>query len=174
MDPRIIDLYNEELLHLRSEAAEFAREFPDRAAALALDDKRVEDPYVERLLEGVAYLAARVRLKLNAQYPLFTQQLLDVLFPGWLDPTPSACVLRVQPDAASGELMQGVTILRGTPPIGYLDIRELTLRQTAQACARPVLIRVETRGSHAYRPTDRLIAEKADQWAFAAAAMGMK
>lgn len=120
MDPRIIDLYNEELLHLRSEAAEFAREFPDRAAALALDDKRVEDPYVERLLEGVAYLAARVRLKLNAQYPLFTQQLLDVLFPGWLDPTPSACVLRVQPDVASGELMQGVTIPRGTPLRGAI------------------------------------------------------
>ncbi len=41
--------------------------------------------------------------------------------------------------------------------------------QAAQACDRPVLIRVETQGSHAYRPTDRLIAEKADQWAFAAA-----
>lgn len=41
--------------------------------------------------------------------------------------------------------------------------------QAAQACDRPVLIRVETRGSHAYRPTDRLIAERADQWAFAAA-----
>ncbi|HWI17503.1 MAG TPA: prolyl oligopeptidase family serine peptidase [Vicinamibacterales bacterium] len=41
--------------------------------------------------------------------------------------------------------------------------------QAAQGCERPVLIRVETRGSHAYRPTDRLIAERADQWAFAAA-----
>jgi type VI secretion system protein ImpG len=127
MDPRIIDLYNEELLHLRSEAAEFAREFPDRAAALALDDKRVEDPYVERLLEGVAYLAARVRLKLDAQYPLFTQQLLDVLFPGWLDPTPSACVLRLQPDLASGELAQGPvfprgSVVRGTIP-GNSEIR---------------------------------------------------
>ena len=40
--------------------------------------------------------------------------------------------------------------------------------QAAQGCERPVLIRVETRGSHAYRPTDRLIAERADQWAFAA------
>lgn len=114
MDPRIIDLYNEELLHLRSEAAEFAREFPDRAGALALDDKRVEDPYVERLLEGVAFLAARVRLKLDAQYPLFTQQLLDVLFPGWLDPTPSACVLRMQPDVTSGELAQGPVFPRGS------------------------------------------------------------
>jgi prolyl oligopeptidase len=43
--------------------------------------------------------------------------------------------------------------------------------QAAQACDRPVLIRVEVRGSHGYRPTDRLIAEKADQWAFALAHM---
>jgi prolyl oligopeptidase len=41
--------------------------------------------------------------------------------------------------------------------------------QAAQECDRPVLIRVETQGSHAYRPTDRLIAERSDQWAFAAA-----
>ena len=41
--------------------------------------------------------------------------------------------------------------------------------QRAQGCARPVLIRVEVRGSHGYRPTDRLIAEAADVWAFAMA-----
>ncbi|MBI5276020.1 MAG: type VI secretion system baseplate subunit TssF [Burkholderiales bacterium] len=114
MDPRIIDLYNEELLHLRSEASEFAREYPDRAAALALDENRAEDPYVERLLEGVAFLSARVRLKLDAQYPQFTQQLLDVLFPGWLDPTPSACVLRFRPDTDSSALAEGPVVARGS------------------------------------------------------------
>jgi prolyl oligopeptidase len=41
--------------------------------------------------------------------------------------------------------------------------------QAAQGCDRPVLIRVEIDGSHGYRPTDRLIAERADQWSFAAA-----
>jgi len=46
--------------------------------------------------------------------------------------------------------------------------------QAEQSCDRPVLIRVETRGSHAYRPTDRLIAERADQWAFAAAHLGVE
>lgn len=45
--------------------------------------------------------------------------------------------------------------------------------QAAQGCDRPTLIRVETQGSHAYRPTDRLIAERADQWAFAAAHLGV-
>jgi prolyl oligopeptidase len=45
--------------------------------------------------------------------------------------------------------------------------------QAAQGCDRPALIRVEIDGSHGYRPTDRLIAERADQWAFAAAHLGM-
>jgi prolyl oligopeptidase len=43
--------------------------------------------------------------------------------------------------------------------------------QSAQGCGRPILIRVETQGSHGYRPTDKQIAELADQWAFALANM---
>ena len=45
--------------------------------------------------------------------------------------------------------------------------------QAAQGCDKPILIRVETQGSHGYRPTDKRIAEVADQWAFTAAQMGM-
>jgi prolyl oligopeptidase len=45
--------------------------------------------------------------------------------------------------------------------------------QKAQGCARPILIRVETQGSHGYRPTDKRIAELADLWAFSAAQMGV-
>jgi prolyl oligopeptidase len=43
--------------------------------------------------------------------------------------------------------------------------------QAAQGCDRPVFIRVETQGSHGYRPTDKRIAELVDQWAFTAAQM---
>ena len=43
--------------------------------------------------------------------------------------------------------------------------------QAAQGCARPTLIRIEVAGSHGYRPTDRIIAEAADMWAFALANM---
>ncbi|HUD98576.1 MAG TPA: prolyl oligopeptidase family serine peptidase [Bryobacteraceae bacterium] len=46
--------------------------------------------------------------------------------------------------------------------------------QADQVCNHPVLIRVETEASHGYRPTDKLIAEIADEWAFAASAMGMR
>lgn len=45
--------------------------------------------------------------------------------------------------------------------------------QKAQGCDKPVLIRVETQGSHGYRPTDKRIAELADEWAFTAAQMGV-
>jgi prolyl oligopeptidase len=46
--------------------------------------------------------------------------------------------------------------------------------QAAQGCEKPALIRVETQASHGYRPTDKLIQERADQWAFAATHMGIK
>jgi prolyl oligopeptidase len=46
--------------------------------------------------------------------------------------------------------------------------------QAAQGCSRPILIRVETQGSHGYRPTDKRIAELADEWAFALAQMRPK
>ena len=46
--------------------------------------------------------------------------------------------------------------------------------QAAQACQRPVLLRVEAKASHGYRPTEREIAEVADRWAFAAEHTGMR
>ena len=63
MDERLLNLYNIELRHLREMAGEFAREYPKIAGRLALDRDAKEacpDPYVERLLEGFAWLAARV------------------------------------------------------------------------------------------------------------------
>lgn len=46
--------------------------------------------------------------------------------------------------------------------------------QAAQGCSKPVLIRIETQGSHGYRPTDKRIAELADEWAFALANMKLR
>ena len=62
MDPRLLRLYSDELTHLREVGAEFAREFPKIASRLGMEGMEVPDPYVERLLEGFAFLAARVQL----------------------------------------------------------------------------------------------------------------
>ncbi len=79
--------------------AEFAQQFPKIAARLGMDGLEVADPYVERLLEGVGFLAARVQLKLDAEFPRFTQRLLEIVYPHYLAPTPSMLVAQFQPDA---------------------------------------------------------------------------
>lgn len=117
MDERLLEHYNRELRHLRETAGEFAREFPKIAGRLALDkDARdiCPDPYVERLLEGFSWLAARVHLKLDAEFPRFTQALLETVYPHYLSPIPSMAVVRFDPDEKDAALAPGVTIKRGT------------------------------------------------------------
>src|SRR4051794_12599494 len=96
MDPNLLRHYNDELTHLREVGAEFAAEFPKIAARLSLDDLEVSDPYVERLLEGFAFLAARIQLKLEAEHPRFVQHLLETVYPGFLSPVPSMMVARMR------------------------------------------------------------------------------
>ncbi|HEX5340788.1 MAG TPA: prolyl oligopeptidase family serine peptidase [Gammaproteobacteria bacterium] len=45
--------------------------------------------------------------------------------------------------------------------------------QHAQGCDNPVLIRIETKTSHGYMPTDKRIAQTADVWAFMAWNLGI-
>src|ERR1041384_8886005 len=116
MDERLLNLYNIELRHLREMSGEFAREYPKIAGRLALDRDAKDacpDPYVERLLEGFAWLAARVHLKLDAEFPRFTQALLETVYPHYLAPTPSMVVAQCTPDANEPNLARGVTVPRG-------------------------------------------------------------
>ncbi len=78
--------------------AEFAEQFPKIAARLGMNGLEVTDPYVERLIEGVGFLAARVQLKLDAEFPRFTQALLETVYPHYLAPTPSMLVAQCMPD----------------------------------------------------------------------------
>src|SRR5437870_595193 len=117
MDERLLSLYNTELRHLREMAGEFAREYPKIAGRLALDRDAKEacpDPYVERLLEGFAWLAARVHLKLDAEFPRFTQALLETVYPHYLSPIPSMAIVRFDPDEHDAGLADGLPIPRGT------------------------------------------------------------
>jgi type VI secretion system protein ImpG len=107
MDPRLIHYYERELRHLRAMGGEFAEQFPKIAARLSMSDLEVADPYVERLLEGVAFLAARVQLKLDAEFPRFTQALLEVVHPHYLAPTPAMLVAQFTPDAGDPNLASG-------------------------------------------------------------------
>lgn len=115
MDRRLLNLYNIELQHLRETAGEFARDFPKIAGRLSLDRDAKDicpDPFVERLLEGFAFLAARVHLKLDAEFPRFTQSILETVYPHYLSPTPSMAVVRIEPDANAAQMETGFQIPR--------------------------------------------------------------
>lgn len=114
MDPHLLRHYNDELTHLREVGAEFAQEFPKVAARLSLDGLEVADPYVERLLEGFAFLAARIQLKLEAEQPRLVQHLLETVYPGFLAPVPSMMIARLRPDPLDPHLARGFTLPRGS------------------------------------------------------------
>lgn len=112
MDPRLLTYYNQELRYLREMGAEFAREFPKIASRLGMEGLEVADPYVERLLEGSAFLAARVQFKLDAEFPQLAQRLLEMVYPNFLAPVPSMTVVQFNPTDDPG-LVHGQTIPRG-------------------------------------------------------------
>lgn len=114
MDPRLLEYYNRELQFMREMGAEFARAYPKVAARLSLEGLECADPYVERLLEGFAFLAARVQLKLDARHPEFTQHLLEIVYPGFLAPVPSAAIAELVPDSKEAALKEGLRIPRGS------------------------------------------------------------
>src|SRR5512143_553029 len=113
MDRRLLRYYESELQYLREVGAEFAREYPKIAARLGMEGIEVADPYVERLLEGFSFLTARVQMKLDAEFPRFTQHLLESVYPGYLAPMPSMVITRFEPEPAEGSLADGSPSPRG-------------------------------------------------------------
>ena len=113
MDPRLLNLYEQELRYFRESSGEFARAFPKIAHRLGIEGQEVADPYVERLIEATAFLSARVGLKLDAEFPRFTGHLLDIVYPHFMAPTPSMAVVACTPELDDANLANGPTLPRG-------------------------------------------------------------
>ena len=114
MDTRLVQYYNRELQFIREMGAEFASAYPRIAARLGMDGIECADPYVERLIESFAFLAARVQLKLDARHPDFTQHLLEMVYPTFLAPVPSCAVIELAPTLAESSLKEGFRVARGS------------------------------------------------------------
>ena len=102
MSDDLLPYYNRELNAIRRLAADFAVAHPKIAGRLRLAPEAVDDPHVARLLEGAAFLAARVHHRLDDEFPELTDALLGVLYPHYLAPIPSAAIVQFhpQPDLA--------------------------------------------------------------------------
>jgi type VI secretion system protein ImpG len=106
--------YSQELTYLRYLGAEFANKYPKVAGRLLLEAGKCEDPHVERLLEGFAFLAARVHQKLEDDFPQIVESLISILYPYYLRPIPSASVVQFHLDPDQGKLMTGLPIAAGS------------------------------------------------------------
>ena len=100
MSDALLPYYERELDAIKRLAAEFADTHPKIAGRLRLSADAVDDPHVARLLEGVAFLAARVHHRLDDEFPELTDALLGLLYPHYLAPVPSCMVVQFacQPD----------------------------------------------------------------------------
>jgi type VI secretion system protein ImpG len=95
MSDTLLPYYNRELHAVRELASEFARAYPKIAGRLRLTEDSVDDPHVARLLEGAAFLAARVHQRLDDEFPELTDALLGVLYPHYLAPIPPAAIIQL-------------------------------------------------------------------------------
>ncbi len=108
------DDYERELLYLRNAGAAFARAHPAVAARLELSADQSPDPHVERLLEGFAFLAARLGRRIDDGVSALAGDLLEQLCPHATRPLPSAGVAHFDPDPAKVDVAGGYPVARGS------------------------------------------------------------
>lgn len=92
MRDELLDYYERELIFLRRMGADFARKYPKVAARLLMDEEKIEDPHVERMIEAFAFLSGRINLKLADELPEITESFLNVMYPHYLSPIPSMAI----------------------------------------------------------------------------------
>ncbi|MDB5374734.1 MAG: hypothetical protein JWP04_3376, partial [Belnapia sp.] len=142
MSESLLPYFNRELAAIRKDAGDFAEAFPKVAGRLRLSAETVDDPFVARLLEGVAFLAARVQHRLDDELPEISDALLEMLSPHLLAPVPSMTTLRL---GAAPETRAAVKIPRGLAvetepvrgePVRFRTCHDVTLWPLAIETAR--------------------------------------
>ena len=149
MTEELLPYYNRELSFIRRLAAQFAEEHPKIAGRLRLGPESSEDPHVERLIEAFAYLTARIRHKLDDEFPEITESLLGVLYPHYQAPIPSMAIVQFELDPGQNELTTGHTVpaqtMLETEPIDGEPVRFRT-------CYPATLWPIEVRSAQLSRP----------------------
>ncbi len=115
MREELLEYYERELAYLRQLGGKFAEKYPRVASRLLLEPDRCDDPHVERLLEGFAFMAARIHLRVEDDFPEVTSALLGIVAPHYLRPIPSMSIVECQVDPEQGKQTAGQTMPAGTP-----------------------------------------------------------
>jgi len=113
MRDELLGYYERELVFLRRMGAEFARKYPKIATRLLLDEEKIEDPHVERMIEAFAFLTGRINLKLDDELPEITESFLNVLYPHYLAPIPSMAIAQFSFGSPNDKLTAVQKLARG-------------------------------------------------------------
>lgn len=120
------DYYEQELRYLRELGKEFAEEHGEIAEGLRMEAGQWVDPHVERLLEGFAFLAARIHRRMDDDSTEVSQALLNVVYPHYLRPIPSMSVVQMEADPDQA-LSSGLRVESGqslvSPPARESGVR---------------------------------------------------
>jgi type VI secretion system protein ImpG len=112
----LLRYYWRELTYLRKSGAAFAAKYPGVAAGLELGvGGQSADPHVERLIEAFAFLTGRIQHNLDADFPEVASELLNLLYPHYLNPVPSMAIAAFEVDPERGKLTTGHLLPRHTP-----------------------------------------------------------
>src|SRR5215210_7245298 len=114
MRDELLGYYERELIFLRRMGADFARKYPKIAARLLLDEEKIEDPHVERMIEAFAFLTGRIGLKLDDELPEITESFLNVLYPHYLAPVPSMAIAQFSFGSPNDKLTAGQRLPSGS------------------------------------------------------------
>ncbi|KRA53080.1 type VI secretion system baseplate subunit TssF [Devosia sp. Root635] len=117
MNREFLEHYERELRILYEQARDFSAEYPGIAERLGGLTENAMDPGLAGLLEGAAFLAARVQLKLKSEFSEFTNALLEQLVPNYLAPLASSVLVQASPKFENPNLLKGVNFPAGS----YID-----------------------------------------------------
>lgn len=110
----LLPYFQRELQFLHGHRDEFAARYPELGGRLPAAGDLTDDPHVERLIQSFALLASRVHKRLDDDFPLVTESLLEVLYPHYLRPFPSCSIAAFELGTGASQLTGPTRLPRGT------------------------------------------------------------
>ena len=110
----LLPYFQRELQFLHGHRDEFAARYPELGGRLPTASDLVDDPHVERLIQSFALLSSRIHKRLDDDFPLVTESLLEVLYPHYLRPFPACSIASFELGNAAAQLTEALRLPRGT------------------------------------------------------------
>ena len=110
---KLNEYYTQELYNLRTLGKAFSQKNPGLSSFLA---EKGQDPDVERLLEGFAFLTGKLRESMDREFPELTHGLTQLLWANYLQPVPSYTIVAFKPEKGKVEKQ---TVPKNTQLLSY-------------------------------------------------------